>query len=164
MEADLTALDLPAALPDGWELRTLAELGEEIFAVLLVRAAEGDPFEETPPELALDDLHELIAGAGSAYDASGWYAVRDESGDLGVVLPQVYADRPSTGTLFYVGVDPDRRGRGLGKRLHRWGLAQLVARGATRYVGSTDLRNAPMLAVFTANGGRCTRTQAHYVR
>lgn len=164
LEADLTSLDLPDAPPPGWGLRTLAELGEERFAVLLIRAAEGDPFEQTPAERALDDLRELIAGAGAAYDPSSWYAVTDSLGDLGVVLPQVFADRPEEGTLFYIGIHPERRGQGFGRQLHRWGLAELVARGATRYVGSTDLRNAPMLAVFASNGVKRTRTQAHYVK
>ena len=71
----------------------------------------------------------------------------------GVLLPQIYPDIQTEGTLYYIGVAPERRGEGWGKRLHAHGLALLASRGATRYVGSTDLRNEPMVRVFRHN--RC---------
>jgi ribosomal protein S18 acetylase RimI-like enzyme len=49
------------------------------------------------------------------------------------------------GTLFYVAVLPAFRGRGYGRALHAGGLAMLAERGVTRYVGSTDTRNDPIL-------------------
>ena len=78
----------------------------------------------------------------------------DAQGEIGVVLPQIYAQDPTAGTLFYLAVVPERRGSGLGRRLHAFGLRRLRQLGAVHYYGSTDSRNAPMLAIFTANG--CT--------
>ncbi len=129
--------------------RSLIELGEERFAEILGRAAEGDPFEETPDPLAA--LHELIDSAGAAFDASRWKIAYVQNEPVGAVLPQIYPDSATRGTLFYIGVLPEYRGRGYGRMLHALGLEELSRHGATRYVGSTDERNVPMIHVFRAN-------------
>ena len=81
---------------------------------------------------------------------------------VGVVLPQEFSDSEAEGTLFYVAVLPAFRGRGYGRALHATGLAMLAERGVTRYIGSTDTRNKPMLKVFEANGCPQTATQLFY--
>lgn len=150
----LLDLDDPPVAPMEWSFRSLAAMGEEAFATALLRASEGDPFETSTPASALADLREMRAFAETAFDATTWVIVSDDEGEVGVLLPQPYPDEPDRGTLFYVGVFPERRGRGLGTMLHRHGLGLLRGRGVTRYLGSTDVDNAPMLAVFLRNG--CT--------
>ena len=100
--------------------------------------------------------------AGDAFDPARWLLVSDAAGPVGVVLPQPYPDEPGTGSLFYIGVMPDRRGAGHGARLHLLGLHELAARGCTRYVGSTDERNPAMVRIFERNGARATGTQSFY--
>lgn len=138
--------------PADWVVTTLAERGQDAFGQLLLRASQGDPHHTSTPESAQEDFQELIAAAGAAFDPSAWFAVADQQGDFGVVLPQLFPDDPTTGTLFYLAVVPERRGQGRGRQLHCFGLGQLARRGAMHYVGSAGPANAPMLAIFRANG------------
>lgn len=145
-------LDEPKPTPSGWTLDSLEQVGEQDFNRVMLRASDGDPYDTSTPESAEADFRELVEAAGGQFDPRGWYLVRDDRGDVGVVLPQVFPDEPTTGTLFYVAVVPERRGEGLGRALHRFGLSELAKRGAKAYVGSTDATNEPMIAIFTANG------------
>lgn len=140
--------------PEGWTLTTLAERGERDFIQLMVLAGDGDPHHASTAETAQEDFRKLVAAAGAAFDATAWFAVADRRGQIGVVLPQILPDDPATGTLLYIAVVPGRRGQGLGRRLHRFGLGRLALCGARRYVGSTDPANQPMIAIFRANGCR----------
>ena len=137
-----------------WQTQTLALLGEDAFASTMLDASIGDPFETSTPESALADLRELEEEAGATFDPRQWLVVSDETGEIGVLLPQVFEDDPSSGTLSYLAVMPERRGQGFGRRLHQFGLQRLKDLGAVTYRGSTDAENAPMLAIFAANG--CT--------
>lgn len=142
----------PASTHEPWNERSLEEIGRERFIEIMQHCSEGDPFieEESDPERELD---ERIEYAENAFDPKNWFTIEDERGTIGVLLPQIYPDIHTEGTLYYIGVAPERRGEGWGKRLHAHGLALLASRGATRYVGSTDLRNEPMVRVFRHN--RC---------
>lgn len=147
---------------DTLEYRTLAELGEERFLEIMTEAARGDPFEDMSERDARSDFRELVKYAGDRFDPTWWRIAFQGGEPVGVVLPQAFADRDAEGSLFYVGVLPDRRGHGFGKVLHGAGLEFLARNGIERYVGSTDGRNAPMIAIFNANGCRRTGTQLFY--
>lgn len=140
-------------IPD-WRTRSLAVIGEKGFAQVMLRASQGDPFETSTEASALEDFRDLVLSAGSAFDAERWMSVSDDRGDIGVVLPQLLPEDPSIGILAYLAVMPERRGSGLGGKLHRYGLMRLSDLGATEYRGSTDAGNAPMRSIFAANG--CT--------
>ncbi len=144
----------PQPSPDDWKLSTLDELGLAAFNQVMLRASDGDPYDTSTAESAGEDFRELVEAAGAAFDPRSWYVVADGRSDVGVVLPQVFPDDPTTGTLFYVAVLPERRGEGLGRALHAFGLSELARRGARNYVGSTDPENTAMIAIFEANG--CT--------
>ena len=152
---------LPAA-PDDWRLRSLADVGERVFVERMLEASQGDPFEERKgrerdPER---EWRELLESAGSRFDPARWHCVDDERGPIGVLLPQPIS--AEIGTLYYLGVVPGRRGAGLGRGLHALGLRLLAAAGHRRYVGSTDVRNAAMRAVFERNGASVEGTEAYY--
>lgn len=147
-----------------WALTTLADVGLEEFAALLLRASEGDPFETSTAESATSDLQALIDGAGDAFDPTQWVIASDGNGVIGAVLPQRQADAPKTGTIFYMGVIPERRTQGHGARLHMLGLQRLRRLGVDKYVGSTDQQNTAMIQVFRQNGTQATRTQTYYTR
>lgn len=147
--------DLPPATGPRLAFAPLSVLGEEAFVPLLAEAAAGDPFEEvTDPWRSFAELKEH---AGPAFDPRAWQAALLDRVPCGVALPQIYHDEPESGTLFYLGVLPAFRGRGIGRRLHREGLALLAALGAKRYKGSTDERNAAMARIFAANGCAVTK-------
>jgi len=141
---------------DPFMYRSLEAVGRDAFVRILAEAAEGDPFEEGPDRDPEREFRELVDYAGSRFDPAAWMVASLAGETAGVVLPQVFEGRDDEGTLFYVGVLPAFRRRGYGRVLHSAGLESLARRGVTKYVGSTDERNAPMLAVFAANG--CART------
>lgn len=143
---------LLAQVHPGWGEQSMAQLGERTFAQKLLMASTGDPFETSTPDSALSDLRDLRHRAGATFDAEQWLLLSDEHGEIGVVLPQVYERDRTSGTLFYIGIMPDRRGHGLGLKLHQFGLHRLRELGAMDYRGSTDATNTSMLAIFKANG------------
>jgi GNAT superfamily N-acetyltransferase len=142
--------------------RTLAEVGEERFIEIMTEASLGDPFEDVTKRDPRRDFRDLIAYAGEKFDPTWWRAAFAGGRPVGIVLPQALSGSVREGSLFYVGVVTDYRGRGLGRILHAGGLEFLADRGITRYVGSTDNRNLPMLTVFAVNGCRQTGTQLFY--
>jgi len=142
--------------------RTLAEAGKAEFLRVMTEAAAGDPFEDAAVRDAEDDFRELTDAAGDRFDPAAWMLAHVGDDVVGVVLPQEFPGSDREGTLFYVAVLPAFRGRGYGRALHASGLAMLAERGVTRYVGSTDTRNGPMLKVFEANGCPQTGTQLFY--
>ena len=75
----------------------------------------------------------------------------DQPVAAGVVNYGETSNDPADMTL--IGVLPERRNEGWGGRLHRH-LMWLARNRAATYVGSTDVRNRPMLQLFEKNG--CT--------
>ena len=98
------------------------------------------------------EWRELLDYAGEALDRDLWRLALVDGAVAGVVLPVVWPGDDRTGTLFYVGIVPSHRGRGLGRALHAEGLRLLAAAGAVSYSGSTDCRNEAMARVFERNG------------
>ncbi|WP_088008129.1 GNAT family N-acetyltransferase [Indiicoccus explosivorum] len=73
----------------------------------------------------------------------------------GVSIPHIEAGTETEGRLFYFGVTPENRGKGLGTLFHRLSLGLLHDRfGAETYVGSTDEENRHMIGIFERNGCR----------
>ena len=142
--------------------QTLAEVGKPEFLRTMTEAAAGDPFEDMAGRDPEADFRELTDAAGGRFDPAAWMLAQVRGHVVGVVLPQEYPGDDREGTIFYVAVLPAFRGRGYGRALHASGLSMLAERGVTRYVGSTDTRNVPMLRVFEANGCPQTGTQLFY--
>jgi RimJ/RimL family protein N-acetyltransferase len=139
---------------------TLEEVPRERFETVLEAAHIGDPLEES----AVDErsaLEAYISLAGPAFEARRWRLAELDGVAVGVVLPQIYPDMPTLGTLFHIGILPEFRGRGLGRILHAKGL-ELLADEVGTYVGSTHVANAPMIRVFERNGCQRTTTQHMY--
>lgn len=147
---------------DPFAYRPLAEVGEDRFIEVMSEAARGDPFEDVTTRDAKAGFRDLIEYAGKRFDPTWWRIAYLDAEPAGVVLPQAFEERSDEGTLFYVAVRPALRGRGFGRVLHGAGLEFLSKKGIVKYVGSTDTRNFPMLAVFRANGCRQTATQLFY--
>jgi GNAT superfamily N-acetyltransferase len=147
---------------DPFTYRSLAEVGEDRFIEVMSEAARGDPFEDMTRRDARAGFRDLIEYAGKRFDPTWWRIAYVEGEPAGVVLPQAFEKRDDEGTLFYVAVRPAFRGRKYGRVLHAAGLEFLSRKGIVKYVGSTDARNFPMLAVFQTNGCRQTGTQLFY--
>ncbi len=144
--------------------KTLAELGEKAFLAYLTAAATDDP-EGSAAENPEQEFQELLAHAGDAFRPEQWFVVFDSADSptsraVGVLLPQQFSDKPSEGTLSYLGVMPDFRGQGYGARLHQRGLDLLFSWGVKRYIGSTGQTNLAMQRVFEKNA--CTLLGKRY--
>jgi GNAT superfamily N-acetyltransferase len=146
--------------------KSLAALGEQTFLRYLVAAATDDPegSAATNPE---QEFQELLDHAGEAFNPNQWFVAFDPAHAahptdraIGIVLPQQFADKPSEGTLSYIGVMPEFRQQGYGVRLHQRGLELLFSWGVQRYIGSTGQSNLAMQRVFAKN--QCTLLGKRY--
>ncbi len=137
--------------PDPFEYRSLSDTGDDAFVEVIQRVHSDNPNRDAKREDPAGDLRESIDEAGQAFDPSQWWIAVVDGWPVGFLLPQIFPDSPEEGTIFNIGIVPEFRGRGWGKVLHARGLKSLADRGATEYIGSTDLLNAPMRKLFDLN-------------
>ncbi|MBW8352125.1 GNAT family N-acetyltransferase [Bacillus sp. IITD106] len=79
------------------------------------------------------------------------YIVKNEP--VGVVFPHLEPDRDKEGRIFWIGIHPKFRGKGLGKNLHLIGLYRLQNDfNAKSYLGATQIKNNPMRKIMLSNG------------
>lgn len=72
---------------------------------------------------------------------------------VGVVFPHIEPDTNQEGRLFWIGIHPAYKGKGLGRGLHTIGLYRLQHDfQAKSYLGVTQIENAPMRKIMEANG------------
>jgi len=77
------------------------------------------------------------------------------SGDeiIGIAVLQIEPGTVGEGRMFYFGIMPHMRGKGIAKDLHKIALHLLKQKfHATYYVGSTHTVNVPMIRIFERNG------------
>ena len=140
---------------------SLDQVGELAFVDLLYDAAEGDEFEDRDARPRHEQYMELVDGAGDEWDPQNWFVAMLQNDPVGVVLPQVLPN-DGRGTMSYLGVVPAFRQRGFGAVLHGFGLWNLGERGASSYIGSTDVRNVVMRRIFERNDCEVTRRQVFF--
>lgn len=78
------------------------------------------------------------------------------------VVNREAASGQGEGRIYMLGVDPDYRGRGLGRRLLGAGLAHLKNRGRSVAVLTVDSENRAACALYRAAGFRIRRSQLWY--
>lgn len=72
---------------------------------------------------------------------------------VGVVFPHLEPDKDREGRIFWIGIHPRFRGKGLGKNLHLIGLYRLRNDfKAKSYLGATEINNYPMKKIMISNG------------
>lgn len=72
--------------------------------------------------------------------------------NIGIAIPHIEMGTKDEGRLFYFGVVPEWRGKGMGSDIHKIALKLLCKWDATRYVGSTGDGNEHMIRIFEQNG------------
>ena len=75
----------------------------------------------------------------------------DKNEPIGMSIPHIETGTESEGRLFYFGVMPCYRGKGIASRLHLQSLHMLKEIGATYYIGSTHTSNEKMQRIFWRN-------------
>jgi RimJ/RimL family protein N-acetyltransferase len=137
------------------DYRPLSEVGEEAFVDAIASTYQGTPDSWLSQNIkehglqgaARTDFHDLQ----SMEYKPEWWELAYEEGDVlaGVIMA---ARNPSTAVIAYVGVVPERRGRGLAPQLVRRGTEQLLESGADEIRGDCDLDNVAMVKAFERAG------------
>lgn len=70
---------------------------------------------------------------------------------IGTTIPHIEPGTADEGRLFYFGIIPEERGKGLSSILHLQSLSFLKEMGAAYYIGSTHEANIKMQNVFKKN-------------
>jgi ribosomal protein S18 acetylase RimI-like enzyme len=146
----------PPEQPDpALTFRTLAEVGEEAFVAAIASTYEGT--RDSWLARSIDELGVLEAARVDFVDAQaleylpGWWELAYTDGDTlaGVIMG---AKNPSSAVVWYVGVVPEARGRGLATQLVRRGTERLLAAGVDEIRGDCDLENVGMAKGFERAG------------
>ena len=141
---------------DPFEYRTVLDIGEEEVIRMMIPFVED---KTNPDQLAQARIEwdGYSVAEITSYHPENWLIAFKDDAPIGVVFPTRYLDQPEEGSISFIGVLPVWQGRRFGKILHAKGLEALAKMGVTRYVGSTEISNKPMLATFLANGCAFTK-------
>lgn len=101
-----------------------------------------------PIEQVMRSLREEL---GEAWRNNCFYFMK--AGEVvGISIPHVEKSTTEEGRIFYFGIVPDMRGKGLGTKIHKITMQLMLKMNINYYVGSTDENNAYMLHIFKRNG------------
>lgn len=148
LEQVLYALDIDEpALADSTSLvcRSYEGVGKVAAVELLGRIFAGAGRSGRMSSDALRELDQMLldaTGASSRPDTSLWRIVFEGDEPIGLFFPHLLGDAARSGTLLYLGLVEEWRGRG---RAHAMGHATrraLYEAGARRYVEATESDNA----------------------
>lgn len=130
----------------GLVFRSMAEVGEAEFRAATERVTEGTLDRRIGDE-------DIFADAQGLQHEPGWWelAYGPDGALVGLVMPAL---APSMATIGYVGVVPERRGRGHVHALLARGTATLARIGRWPVRADADTRNIPMADAFRRAGWR----------
>lgn len=140
--------------------KSLKEVGEEDFVKMLAKIYQPDIFESDPKKCFLG----LKRGAVKTrrFYPEDWEVAYIENQAVGVTMPQLHDEKGEQGSNFYLGVVPKARDKGIGKILQQKAVETLIKRGAKGIIGSTDIKNTPMIRIFKSLGYEFVEYQYFY--
>jgi ribosomal protein S18 acetylase RimI-like enzyme len=152
--------------PGRLSFRTLADVGEDAFRDAIARVSDGtldarlrDRRSRLGREGDAADHFRLLAGM--THEPDWWQLAFEDGGSLvGLLVAGGSAPEP---VIAYVGVVPERRGRGYVDDLLARALAVLTASGAELVRADTDLANVPMANAFRRAGFEQFMSRDEYV-
>lgn len=149
----------PLDAGDRLVVRTLSEVGEAAFIDVIRRVSAGslDRLEQLERSVlgeeayAREYVHVLTSESEPRPD---WWLIADTpQGDrVGHVIVMPFDEEQREGTIGYIGVVPEQRGRGYIHDLLTQGLRVLRAGGMQAVICDTDALNHPMLRAFERQG------------
>lgn len=119
-------------------------------ADIMGRVSVGDPGhdpEEEPLEALRGYLDDPVLTGGPERVQVGYI----DGSPVAFLCTQVNP-RSGWGRITYVGVLPEWRRRGIGREVHRHGIASLIRQGCRLYEGGTEMENTGMRKIFETNG------------
>lgn len=143
--------DLPAVDKDvHWHDLSEELITDEQFGELYVKCTNGTANKKAPQ--AKDPFFQsLEKELGSSWRKHCYYFIGDGA-MIGIAIPHIEMGTKDEGRLFYFGVVPEWRGKGVGSQIHKLALRLLQKLGANSYVGSTDSSNIHMIRILQSNG------------
>ncbi|MET3699719.1 acetyltransferase (GNAT) family protein [Bacillus oleivorans] len=114
----------------------------------LCRKGSANRNKQQPIEQVMNSLKSEL---GPTWRNHCYYFTKDDA-LIGIAIPHIEMETKDEGRLFYFGVVPHIRGKGIGTIIHRHALVLLKQFKATYYVGSTDIHNQNMIQIFQRNG------------
>jgi ribosomal protein S18 acetylase RimI-like enzyme len=145
----------PTEQPDpSLSFRTLAEVGDDAFVAAIAATYEGT--RDSLLTRAKEEHGALGAARADFTDAQAleyepewWELAYVDDAVAGVIMG---AKNPSSAVVWYVGVVPAARGRGLATQLVRRGTERLLSAGVDEIRGDCDLVNVGMVKGFERAG------------
>ena len=140
---------------DSLDFRAVSAVGEDAFVAAIAATYEGT--RDSWISQSMEE--EGVLGAARAdfkdaqtleYQPDWWELAYTSDDDLAGVI--MAAKNPSTAVVWYVGVVPEQRGRGLATRLVRRGTRRLLDAGVEEICGDCDLDNVGMVKAFERAG------------
>ncbi|WP_432353609.1 GNAT family N-acetyltransferase [Sporosarcina sp. A2] len=126
------------------------EMSDETFANLYEQCRSGSANKNNL--FTIDQImesFELELGPNWRYHCM---IFQKEGEPVGISIPHIEPGMRGEGRLFYFGILPEWRDKGMGTVCHQHTLDALKEFGATYYVGSTDAANEAMIRIFEKNG------------
>ncbi|MDE4084349.1 GNAT family N-acetyltransferase [Planococcus maritimus] len=135
-----------------FSVKSLEETTSDVFLKTWMEASAGSlnasaPFTSLPAQKEFEGMQ---AELGVNYQKSCLVIFYGHQA-IGVTMPQIEQGTVDEGRLFYFGIVPDFRGKGLGESIHKLSLHLLKQMGAAYYIGATGQHNIPMQRIFEAN-------------
>ncbi|MBD1221828.1 GNAT family N-acetyltransferase [Virgibacillus halodenitrificans] len=143
-----------------YSIKTLREMDRNFFIRVWTEVMKHS--FNSPSSLSVEEqLHSAEIELGPTYTDSCIVAYENTK-PLGVIMPHLEPGTKDEGRLFYFGLVPDERGKGKSVLLHQQVLQLLRYQfNASYYIGSTSLKNVPMIQTFVHNG--CKRIEKNKV-
>ncbi|ALS74800.1 hypothetical protein AUC31_05995 [Planococcus rifietoensis] len=135
-----------------FSVKSLQETTSDVFLKTWIEASAGSlnasaPFTSLSAQQEFEGMQSEL---GPEYQKS-CIVIFYEDQEIGVTMPQIEQGTVDEGRLFYFGIVPAFRGKGLGEYLHKLSLHFLKQLGAAYYIGATGQNNIPMQRIFKAN-------------
>jgi mycothiol synthase len=154
LSADAAALVPQPSFPDDVAVRRWDDAIDtdfEAWTAFMRASFEGHPTTMTWTAAVVEHVH-----AGPDFDASGVLIVAERAAPEHLVafarIETEAEDDGLLGEVGLIGVLPAWRGRGLGRELLRWGVADLRARGAGRIVLAVEAANERATRLYRSHG------------
>ncbi|HET8872804.1 MAG TPA: GNAT family N-acetyltransferase, partial [Gaiellaceae bacterium] len=135
--------------------RALPEVGEDAFVQAIAATYEG--IRDSWITRGIEENGTLGAARADFRDEQGldyrpewWELAYTADGTLAGVI--MAARNPTAAVISYVGIVPERRGRGLAPQLVRRGTGRLLESGAEEIRGDCDRDNIGMIKAFERAG------------
>ncbi len=146
-----------------FDLKSFKNCQNDFVSEVLLNTAKGDPLELDKNYTKENILAEFFKNEDINYNFANiaFY----ENAPVGVLVAGLIPEgvpNEVEGTIFYFGILPNHRGKGLGLQLHRFGMNYLKEIGATLYYGSTSTENIGMQKIFIENDCEMVREQLFF--